>query len=232
MIHLTIDDKPITAPKGRTILEACREYGIIIPTLCFHPALQPYGGCRLCMVELVLPSRSRLVASCTYPCEEGLVVRTQSEKAITSRRMTMELILASSYNNPQMLALGEELGVKEVRFTLPTENDCVVCGLCVRACNEIVGVSAISVIQRGIAKKVAAPFQVTSSRCIGCGTCTLICPTGAFNLSQITGFREVTPTVAAYRRGYYRVGGEIDLRPNFIEDLTDLFSAGQESEQI
>jgi bidirectional [NiFe] hydrogenase diaphorase subunit len=230
MIHLTIDDQPIQIAEGRTILEACRENDIKIPTLCYHPALEPYGGCRLCMVELIQSSRSRLVASCTYPCEEGLIVQTHSQKALSSRRMTMELILASSYNNPQMLALAEELGVSEIRFKLPEESDCVLCGLCVRACKEIVGVSAISVIQRGIAKKVAAPFQVTSSRCIGCGTCTLVCPTGTFNLSQITGYREVTPTVAAYRRGYYRIGGELDLRPNFIEDLAELFSTGQEGE--
>jgi bidirectional [NiFe] hydrogenase diaphorase subunit len=230
MIHVTIDNQSIQVAEGRTILEACRENDIRIPTLCYHPALEPYGGCRLCMVELIQSSRSRLVASCTFPCEDGLIIQTHSQKVLTSRRMTMELILASSHNNPQMLSLAEELGVNEIRFKLPEESDCVLCGLCVRACKEIVGVSAISVIQRGIAKKVAAPFQVTSSRCIGCGTCTLICPTGTFNLNQITGYREVTPTVAAYRRGYYRIGGELDLRPNFIENIAELFSAGQEGD--
>jgi bidirectional [NiFe] hydrogenase diaphorase subunit len=230
MIHLTIDDRQIQVSQGRTLLEACREHGISIPTLCFHPALEPYGGCRLCMVELEMSSRSRLVAACTYPCEEGLVVHTHSEKVVRSRRMTMELILAGSGTNPQMLELAKELGVEQVRFKLPEESDCVLCGLCVRACREIVGVNAIAVIQRGISKKVAAPFQVTSSRCIGCGTCVLVCPTGAFDLSSITGYRQVTPQTPASLRGYFRVGGELDLRPNFVSDLAELFSIDQEGE--
>ena len=223
MIHLTIDDRPIEVPEERTVLEACREQGIHIPTLCYHPALEPYGGCRLCVVEISQPGRrSRLAAACVYPCEEGLVVKTNSEMVIRSRRMTAELILAGSYNTPEMLALGEELGVKEVRFRLPEENACVLCGLCVRACNEIVGVSAISVIQRGISKKVATPFQVTSSRCIGCGTCVLICPTGAFKFESVAGFQYVSPSESAYRLGYYRLGGELDLRPSFVQDVAAL----------
>ncbi len=223
MIHLTIDDKPLEVPEDRSLLEACREHGIHVPTLCYHPALEPYGSCRLCVVEINQPGRSpRLVASCVYPCEEGVEVKTNSEMVMRSRRMTAELILAGSYNTPEMLALGEELGVKEVRFKLPEENACVLCGLCVRACKEIVGVSAISVIQRGIAKKVATPFQVTSSRCIGCGTCVLICPTGAFKFESVAGFQYISPLESAYRLGYYRLGGELDLHPNFVQDVTSL----------
>ncbi|RPI85800.1 MAG: 4Fe-4S dicluster domain-containing protein [Chloroflexi bacterium] len=234
MIHLTINDQPIEVPENRTILEACREHGIHIPTLCYHPALEPYGGCRLCIVELKVGQRSRLVASCVYPCEEGLNVYTDSDIVKRSRRMTMELILAGSYNTPELLSLGEELGVKEVRFKLPEENACMLCGLCVRACNEIVGVSAISVIHRGIAKKVSTPFSVTSSRCIGCGTCVLICPTGAFKLENVSGYKPISPADTLTRRGYYfRVGGEIDLRPDFVQDVTTLLTQpmGTESKE-
>ncbi len=229
MIHLTIDDKPIEVQEGRSLLEACREHGIHIPTLCYHPALEPYGGCRLCVVEVIFPNgRSRIVASCVYPCEEGAVVKTNSEMVVRSRRMTAELILAGSYNTPEILALGEELGVKDVRFKLEEENACVLCGLCVRACDEIVGVNAISVIQRGIAKKVATPFQVTSSRCIGCGTCVLICPTGAFKFENVAGFQYVSPKESAYHLGYYRLGGELDLRPNFVQDIAGLMSTPED----
>jgi NADH dehydrogenase/NADH:ubiquinone oxidoreductase subunit G len=229
MVHLTINEKPFEVPDGWSLLEACREFGIHVPTLCHHPALEPYGGCRLCMVE-VTPTKGkpRLVASCVYPCEEGAVVSTESEAAVASRRLTAELILASAYNTPRMLALAEELGVRQVRFRLPEENACVLCGLCVRACREIVGVSAISVIRRGMAKKVATPFQVASSRCIGCGTCVLICPTGAFEFSGTTGYQHVPPSASAYRLGYYRVSGELDLGPAFVKEIPDLLDVPQD----
>lgn len=231
MIQLTINGKSLEVHEDRSLLEACREHSIHIPTLCFHPALEPYGACRLCVVELVTGGRSRLVASCVHPCEEGAVVNTDSEVVKRSRRMTAELILAGSYHTPEILALGEELGVKEVRFKLPEENACMLCGLCVRACKEIVGVSAISVIQRGIAKKVSTPFQVTSSRCIGCGTCVLICPTGAFKFTSVIGLRYISPSESAYRLGYYRVGSELDLHPNFVEDVPALLTSSSSGEE-
>lgn len=228
MIHLKIDERELEIREGRTLLEACREHGIHIPTLCYHPALQPYGGCRLCMVELEQkpPRKPRLVASCCYPCEEGAVVRTNSEMVQRSRRMTIELLMASAGSNPEILALAEEVGVKEVRFTLPEPNDCVLCGQCVRACKEIVNISAISVIQRGIAKRVSTPFQVVSSRCISCGTCTLICPTGAFVLSDVNGY---IPAESSHRR-YYQVGAELDLRPNFVQDIVALLGGPRQEE--
>ena len=219
MTHLTIDGKPIEMRQDRTLLEACREHSIHIPTLCYHPALEPYGACRLCMVEIFQPSRpSRLVASCVYPCEEGLVVKTNSDPVQRSRRITAELLLANAYNSPEIQALAEELGVKKVRYRLPEGDDCVLCGLCVRACNEIVGVSAISLTQRGMSKKVSTPFEISSSVCIGCGTCVLICPTGRLCLSDVTGYRSVHITDTEYDRVYHELDG-VDLKPYFVEDI-------------
>lgn len=229
MLHLTIDDQAVEVQEGRSLLEACREYGIHVPTLCYHPALEPYGACRLCVVEVTTQGRRpRLVASCVYPCEEGARVKTDSPLVRKSRRVTGELLLAGSAGTPEIAALARELGVREVRYRLPEENACVLCGLCVRACNEIVGVSAISVVQRGIAKKVATPFEVTSSRCIGCGTCVLICPTGAFNFENVAGFQYVSPSESAYKLGYYRLGSELDLRPNYVQDVTALLQSPED----
>ena len=223
MIHLTINDQPIEVAEGRTLLEACREHGIRVPTLCYHPALEPYGACRLCMVEVLRPpGEPRLVASCTYPCEEGAVVRTDTEEVRRSRRITAELLLAGASHTPEITALAEELGVQAVRFKMPEENACVLCGLCVRACSEIVGVNAISLIRRGIAKQVSPPFQIASYSCIGCGTCVLVCPTGALRLSDVLGFRSVHRADSAYGRDDCQVCGDADLSPHFVEDVASL----------
>jgi heterodisulfide reductase subunit A len=178
------------------------------------------------MVEINQDTRpGKLVAACVYPCQEGLNVKTDTEMVARSRRMTVELLMAGAYQTPEIVALAEELGVEEVRFKMPEENDCVLCGLCVRACNEIANINSISVVQRGITKKVSTPFQIVSSRCIRCGTCVLICPTGAFKLSDVTGPQSEPTGDPSYRRRYYRVGTELDLRPSFVQDVTALLSS-------
>ena len=228
MVHLTINDQPVEVAEGRTLLEGCREHNIHVPTLCYHPALEPYGACRLCIVEVSHPPREpRLVAACAYPCEEGAVVKTETEAVRRSRRLTAEL-LAGVAHTPEITALAESLGVQEVRYTMPDGDACVLCGLCVRACREIVGVSAISLIRRGIAKKVSPPFQVASSTCISCGTCVLICPTGALKLSDVTGYRSIHPSHSEYSRVYCQVCGDVDLSPRFLEDVESLLTVAQD----
>ncbi len=223
MIHLTIDEKPITVVEGRSLLEACREHGFPIPTLCYHPALEPYGACRLCVVEVSYPPRPpRLVAACVYPCEEGAVVKTDSEPVQRGRRIAAELLLGGAYQTPEILALAHELGVKQARFKMPEENPCVLCGLCVRACREIVGVSAIGMSYRGVTKQVSPPLQVLFSRCIGCGTCVLICPTSALKLSDVTGLRSVHPLDSDYRRVYCQLCSDADLSPHFVQDVAEM----------
>jgi NADH dehydrogenase/NADH:ubiquinone oxidoreductase subunit G len=228
MVHLTIDDKSIEISADRTLLEACREHGIHIPTLCYHPALEPFGACRLCMVEVSQPSLlSRLVAACIHPCEEGLVVYTNSEAVQRSRRITAELLLAGSYNSSEMWALAEELGVREVRYTIPEADNCILCGLCVRACNEIVGVSAISLSYRGSSKKVSTPFDVSSAVCIGCGTCVLICPTGRFSLDEVSRFRGFHTSHSPYHRQYCQVCDETNLKRYFVQNIAELDEKGE-----
>jgi NADH dehydrogenase/NADH:ubiquinone oxidoreductase subunit G len=207
-------------------LEACRENHIHVPTLCYHPALEPYGGCRLCMVEIHQSEKApRLVAACVYPCEPGLTVQTNSPSVQQSRRITAELMLGGAFDSPEIRSLARELGVKDVRFRLEQADNCVLCGLCVRACSEIVGVSAISLIHRGLSKKVSTPFEISSSTCIGCGTCLLICPTGRLELSAIAGLRTAHRAASAYNRLYCQVCGDTDkdLQPYFVhEDGADI----------
>src|SRR5512135_713473 len=180
MAHLTID-----VPPGYTLLQAAREHGIAIPTLCYLETLAPYAACRLCLVELVGPRGSKLVASCAYPCEEGLVVRTHSDMVLDARRTVIELLMSTAGHLPTVRALAHEYGVESPYVTLEP-NDCILCGLCVRACREIVGVGAISLTQRGMERAVSTPFQISSADCIECATCALVCPTGAIHIADIT----------------------------------------------
>jgi NADH dehydrogenase/NADH:ubiquinone oxidoreductase subunit G len=223
MTQLTINNQAIQVQPGRTILEACREHGIPIPTLCYHPALKPYGACRLCTVEITLPQRPlRLASACTYPCEEGLVVKTDTPAVLRSRRIMAELLLAGSPESPELLALAEELGVGEVRYRLPQQEQCILCGLCVRACEEIVGVSAISFAQRGIHKQVSPPFKIAASACIACGTCVLICPTSAIHLRDVSGPRASLAVHGALHGDaaplYCRACADSDLSVQYFED--------------
>ncbi len=185
MLRLTIDDQPIHVPSGYTLLQTAREYNIPIPTLCSHEALLPYGACRLCLVELIEPRRSRLVAACTYPCQDGLVIRTQSDLVISTRRTVVELLMATGAHLPIIRALAAEQGVDAPIIALPP-NDCILCGLCVRACRDLVGVSAISLTHRGMDRAVSTPFEISSADCIECGTCALVCPTGAIHIADVT----------------------------------------------
>jgi NADH dehydrogenase/NADH:ubiquinone oxidoreductase subunit G len=221
MNNMTIDGQPLVIHEGRTILEACREHGIEIPTLCFHPALKPYGGCRLCMVEIRQGnSGSRLVAACTYPCEDGLSVQTNTEMVRHNRRIVAELLLAGAYQTPEISALAEELGAQAVRFKLPESDACVLCGLCVRACEEIVGARAISLTHRGFAKKVSTPFEVASPTCIGCGTCVLICPTGKLSLDDVTGYHGTHQ----YASAYAQLTCQVCEDQHFGDETTPVFS--------
>lgn len=220
MIRLTMDGREIETEPGRTILEAAREHGIPIPTLCYHEALEPFAACRMCVVELENRRGGQLAPACTYPCEEGLVVHTNSEKVRRSRRMTIELLMASAAHIPLIRAMAEELGVTMPRFTMEAD-DCILCGLCVRACDEIVGVGAISVINRGIEKKVSPPFHIASNVCIECGTCILVCPTGAITLADITGGAQtVHPWESEFAAVHCRVCGHHYLAPKFVDHTT------------
>ena len=159
-----------------TILEAAGDAGIYIPTLCYHEKLAPYGACRLCTVEISRNKRTRLVTACVYPVEDGLVVKTASPKVIKVRKMLLELMLASAPAKViEDLAL--RYGVGKTRFEAE-RTMCILCGLCVRYCNEIKKANAIGFVGRGIERKVVFFPEIASTICASCRECFGLCPTG------------------------------------------------------
>lgn len=178
VINFTIDGQPVQAREGWTVLDTARLYGLHIPTLCFHEALQPVGACRLCMVEARQNGVVRLMASCfSYP-QEGMEILLNSERVQNGRRWVMEMLLAACPASLEIKKLAREFGVVSTRFTVENpEEDCLRCGLCIRVCEEIVGAQAISFASRGVTKYVATPYMVPNDACVSCGSCVAVCPT-------------------------------------------------------
>ncbi|MFH1296305.1 MAG: 2Fe-2S iron-sulfur cluster-binding protein [Bacteroidota bacterium] len=175
MITLKINGLEVQVEKGTTLLEAARFLGFPIPTLCHNDGLHPYGACRLCVVEICENSRVKLVSSCTYPAEEGLHVRTATRRVMRARKMIIELLLASSPQSKTIQDLAAAFDVRQQRFKQEYE-DCILCGLCVRMCEEQMMAKAIAFRGRGETRSIGTPFDVTSEECRLCGGCMHICP--------------------------------------------------------
>ena len=183
MIAFKINDMEVEAQQGWTILETARQYSIDIPTLCYHEAVAPSGACRLCMVELKDGDWSKLVASCIYPVAEGLKVYTETSRVQNVRHWIFEMLLSACPASQEIKTMAKKYGVEATCFPVHhPEEACMVCGLCERICHEVVGLSAISIVDRGVYKKVGSPFLRTSETCVACGCCVTICPTGAMQM--------------------------------------------------
>ena len=195
VVEFTIDGKKVSAPRETSLLEVLLEHGYDIPHLCHHWAVEPYGACRLCLVEVKKGRKTKLTTSCNYPVLEGIEVTTLNEKIFKNRRNMMELILARAPNSEKVKQMAAE------RFDLVAEDlpyeanydgdDCILCGLCVRVCREVVGVEALSFASRGAEKEATPPFHDIAKSCIGCGACVYVCPTDCIGYSQTTTQREL-----------------------------------------
>ena len=175
-ILLQIDGKEVKATEGMTVLEAAQGAGISIPTLCHHEKLEPFGGCRLCIVEVEVNGWTKLVVSCVYPVEENIIVRTRSEKVDRIRKTIIELLMAHAPDSPQLQALAQEYCADKDRF----EKDasfCIHCGLCVRYCAEVAKKNAIGFVGRGINKEISFIPEIAAKECDDCKECFPLCPT-------------------------------------------------------
>jgi NADH dehydrogenase/NADH:ubiquinone oxidoreductase subunit G len=175
MITFRMNGLEVKAEEGSTLLDVARFYGLEIPTLCHNDGLTPQGGCRLCVVEIGEGLRSKLVSSCTYLAEEGLVVRTDSARVWAARRMMIELMLAMAPGSKILQDMASQFNVTQVRFAL-RNTECVLCGLCTRICAEQMDAQAIGFQQRGHKRKISTPFDARSEECRLCGACMYICP--------------------------------------------------------
>lgn len=175
MITLKINGLNVTLEKGTTVLEAAQFLGFSIPTLCHMDGLSPYGACRLCVVEIGEGDKAKLVTSCSYPIEEGLVVRTASSRVLRARRMILELLLASCPQSKVIQDLASKHGIRTQRFKQEYE-DCILCGLCVRMCEEQMVAKAIGFRGRGERRSIGTPFDIKSPECRLCGGCIYVCP--------------------------------------------------------
>lgn len=205
-VHVTIDGKQATTRPGQTVLQAAREQGIAIPTLCNYPGLEPLGGCRVCIVEI--DGFSRPQPACATAVTNGMIVTTCSSRLQAARRLIVELLLAERNHtcpvcvmegNCELQALARSLGIDHLRYAplgqrLPVDlsrgrfaidhNRCILCRRCVRVCDRVEGAHTWDVSGRGVASRIISDLADPwgdSTTCSDCGKCVRICPTGALS---------------------------------------------------
>ena len=210
-INLTIDGDSVVVPKGTSIMRAAAELGRTIPKLCATDSLNPFGSCRLCLVEV--DGKKGTPASCTTPCEPGMVVHTETPKLAKLRRNVMELYISDhpldcltcpANGDCELQEMAGVVGLRDVRYgqsgsnhlDAPTDNSnpyfsfdeskCIVCSRCVRACDEIQGTLALTIEGRGFNSKVSpGGTDFMSSECVSCGACVQACPTSTLQEKQV-----------------------------------------------
>jgi NADH dehydrogenase/NADH:ubiquinone oxidoreductase subunit G len=193
MVNLEINGRRVTARPGTKLLAAIRGAGFPVPTLCHHEALEPYGACRLCVVEIRRPgdAQGRIVASCLLAVEADLRVETDTADVLATRREVLDLLLARVPGSPLIRRLAAEHGLHRSSYPADENRDkCILCGLCTRICHKL-GYAAIGMAGRGPKREVRTPFQAPPPDCVGCGSCARICPTENIALLDRGGSRRI-----------------------------------------
>ena len=186
MVTINIDGKSIEVLEDTTILKAAEQAGVYIPTMCHSEYFEPYGVCRLCSVEVVRGKRSRIVTACNYPVRAPMTIHTNSERVQWLRKVIMEMLMSRWPNVKVIKEMAERLGVEKSRFASferdESENACILCGMCVNMCNDVVKAGVLGFAHSGIQRKVVRPFNEKTDQCIVCGSCAHVCPTGHIKL--------------------------------------------------
>ena len=185
MVDIIIDGHKIKAKAGSTILENTRELSKEIPTLCYHKELSPFGSCRLCTVEVKTNGKWELTTSCDTVVEHGMKIRTDSDEVRESRKLAAQLLYYKYPTTGVIRDAARELGV-DVLDAEAEGHDCILCGLCVKACREIVDVGALTFHDRGLGRDIDEPeIEFDPNLCIGCGACAYVCPTGYVKMESV-----------------------------------------------
>ncbi len=236
MIAITINGAKVQVPKEYTVLQACRENGIDIPTLCHDDRLNPHGACRLCLVEI--KGMKTLTTSCTAKVNEGMEIKTNTRKVMEARKEILQLLLAN--HDRECLTCSKsgacklqdycaELGIDEIsyhgekksyaidysnQFYYNDQNKCINCGRCVRVCDELQCTSALTFSDRGFKTHVSHPFEtgMENSDCVSCGNCVSVCPVGALMPKSKENFRLSRSKKIRTTCSYCGVGCQMDLK--------------------
>jgi bidirectional [NiFe] hydrogenase diaphorase subunit len=175
-VTISLNGAKVRATKENTVLDTALAYGVCIPHLCHMPNFSALGGCRLCLVEVFKNGRGKVTTSCTLDVQEGMVVRSDSEKVAKLRKNVAELLVAEAPNSRAVQDIAVRCGVEKVRYPFRNK-DCVLCGRCVRVCSEMWQAKAIGFVCRGKDRHVDFPFGERPSFCKMCQSCIDLCPT-------------------------------------------------------
>jgi len=207
-VNLNLDGAILRAAKGTSVLDTAIEYGVCIPHLCHVSYLSDFGGCRLCIVEHVVEGRAKVTTSCTLSVQEGMVIRSNTEKIQKLRRNLAELLVAQAPNSRAIQDIAVRCGVKEVRYPFRNEN-CVLCGRCVRACTELWRARAIGFVGRGKNRRVDYALGTAREFCKNCGACIQHCP------------MTITPCEGPMKPGQEHLCGKCESQLSMSEQMPD-----------
>lgn len=230
-IRFTLNGKQVVARGGETVLDVAGRHDVYIPSLCYHESVAPYASCRLCVVEVSWGKRSKLVTSCVYQPYENDSIETDNERVRRVRRTILEMLLARCPGSEAIRELAREYGVEETRFEEtppPGPANCILCGLCVRVCDEVVGQSAIGYANRGTERYITTPYGEQAEECIGCCACVFVCPTGALHYEDIDGKRVMKEMNTSMPLARCRVCGEYFATEKTIERIKDRLKVPEE----